>query len=106
MNLTALTPVDRCAFVDALADGLRYAAIDEGATADAAGQGRAVSRLLDRALSSTADPTFSPGELVHGLPAAAQIWREPAAVLDIDAGDRTLFISVDDPRERQLMRRC
>ncbi len=103
VNLTALTPVDRCAFVSALADGLRYAAINEGATADAAGQGRAVAGLLDRALSSTADPTFSPGELVHKLLAAAQIWREPAAVLDIDAGDRTLFISVNDPRERQLM---
>lgn len=102
VDIQGLSSADRCAFVSALGDGLRYAAIAAGAAADGGKQTRAINALVRRSLSTMSDPTFSPGELLQHLLAAAQIWREPAAVLDIDGGSKTLFVAVYDPRNPQL----
>jgi hypothetical protein len=97
VDLVALSETDRCSFVASLADHVRFTAISDGAPSEKSGLGAAVKALLRQAVESTESPNFSAGEFLDRLLGLAQIWREPSAVLDIDSGTRTLFVSVTDP---------
>jgi hypothetical protein len=100
-----LSLVDPCDWTGTLLDEIRFTAISDGGAARGDAAGRVLAPLFHSAVKALEDPTFASGDLLDRLLSIAQVWREPSAIVEVEAGTRSLFVTILDPRHPQRPRR-